>query len=82
MTVHTGQKPFVCTEPGCTKSFNYPGQLSAHIKSAHKSEQALKGMVDINYTIISFQRSKIIIIIFFFLDFNNQILRTRTNSYL
>lgn len=30
--IHTGEKPFTCTEPGCRKKFRQASQLSVHRK--------------------------------------------------
>ena len=34
---HTGDKPYVCTHPGCNKSFRQSGKFSLH-KKIHKEE--------------------------------------------
>ena len=30
MRTHTGEKPYVCDYPGCTKAFTQSGQLKTH----------------------------------------------------
>lgn len=37
--VHLGEKPFVCSEPGCGKKFSQKSGLKAHIKTVHNGER-------------------------------------------
>ena len=36
MYTHTGEKPLVCTYPGCSKPFRQSSQLSVHVKQHHQ----------------------------------------------
>lgn len=38
MRVHTGERPFQCSVPGCDKAFTQKGSLTDHMKKAHTME--------------------------------------------
>lgn len=39
LRTHTGEKPYICSHPGCDKRFTQSSNLTAHEKT-HKEQQA------------------------------------------
>jgi hypothetical protein len=35
LVTHTSDKPYACTEEGCTSRYKYPSQLKKHVNKAH-----------------------------------------------
>ena len=44
MNIHTGNKPYSCTYPGCTSSYKHASQLSSH-KFIHSKNGESKGLL-------------------------------------
>lgn len=44
MNIHTGNKPYSCTYPGCTSSYKHASQLSSH-KFIHSKNDESKGLL-------------------------------------
>eukprot|EP01043_Picozoa_sp_COSAG02_P123050 COSAG02_NODE_60004_length_272_cov_1.005780_1_plen_54_part_01 len=37
--MHSGERPYVCEEAGCTKAFARAEHLRRHVRSAHTAER-------------------------------------------
>ena len=61
MYIHTGEKPYVCTFPGCSASFRQGTHLSAHKRFDHasppESDENSPYTINLNY-LISLMSSK------------------------
>ena len=42
INIHTGEMPYVCTEPGCSMRFRQTSQLSAHKKKHIPSKRVVR----------------------------------------